>query len=140
MKHLKTLSLVALAVAAMTAIGGASSAAATEFHSTGGTALNGMNQNPYSISIEGSSIICNTAELTGTAPASGTSITQTYHFAYSHCEAFGLPATVSTNSCRYEFNANTNTINLQSCTTPISMGSTARRTPIWALQEAIVRH
>jgi hypothetical protein len=123
MKHLKTLGLAAMAVLALTAMVGVSSASAAEFHGTGGTALTGVvGENNHVFTIEGSTVTCNTIAFNGTAAASGTSVTQTMHPSYSNCTAFGfINAVINTSNCLYEFNANTNTVNLTSCTSPINI-------------------
>jgi hypothetical protein len=123
MKHLKTLGLAAMAVMALAAFVGVSSASATEFHATGGTTLTGVvGENNHVFTIEGSTVTCNTIAFNGTAAASGTSVTQTMHPSYSNCTAFGfINAVINTSNCLYEFNANTNTVNLTSCTSPINI-------------------
>jgi hypothetical protein len=121
MKHLTNLSAVLLAMAFIAAVG-VSSAAATEFHATGGTALNGFEVSPHEIRIEGSAINCNVVVLHGTASASGTSVTQRMRPTYQGCEAFGIiNALVNANNCEYEFNANTNTRNISSCFNAINI-------------------
>jgi hypothetical protein len=123
MKHLKTLGLAAMAVMALAAFVGVSSASATEFHATGGTTLTGVvGENNHVFTIEGSTVTCNTIAFNGTAAASGTSVTQTMHPSYSNCTAFGfINAVINTSNCLYEFNANTHLVNLTSCTSPINI-------------------
>ncbi|HEU4599237.1 MAG TPA: hypothetical protein VFS26_05785 [Solirubrobacterales bacterium] len=124
MKHLKTLGLAALAVVALTALVGVSSASATEFHATGGTALNGVvvEGEPHEFTIEESSVTCNVISFNGTAAAGGTSTTQNMRPTYNTCKAFGIVnAVINTNNCEYEFSANANTANLHGCTSPINI-------------------
>jgi hypothetical protein len=125
MKHLKTLGLAAMAVMALAAFVGVSSASATEFHATGGTTLTGVvGENNHVFTIEGSTVTCNTIAFNGTAAASGTSVTQTMHPSYSNCTAFGIiGAVINTQECDYSFNANTNTAALESCSTANGTGS-----------------
>jgi hypothetical protein len=119
MKHLKTLGLAAMAVLALTAMVGVSSASAlTEFHATGGTALTGSvkPETNHVFRIEGSSVTCNNIAFSGTAAASGTSETQSMHPSYNNCTAFGIiNAVITTHNCNYGFNANTNTVALENC-------------------------
>jgi hypothetical protein len=117
MKHLKTLGLAAMAVLALTAMVGVSSASATEFHATGGTTLSGVvGENNHVFTIEGSTVTCNNIAFSGTAAASGTSVTQNMHPTYSNCTAFGIiGAIINTHNCEYSFNANTNTAALTNC-------------------------
>jgi hypothetical protein len=117
MKHLKTLGLVAMATLAITAMVGVSSASATEFHSTGGTALTGVvGENNHVFTVEGSTVTCNEIAFHGAAAASGTSETQTMHPTYSNCIAFFfVNGVVNTHNCTYSFNANTNTAALTGC-------------------------
>ncbi|HEU4598527.1 MAG TPA: hypothetical protein VFS26_02155, partial [Solirubrobacterales bacterium] len=117
MKHLKTLGLAALAVVALTAFVGVSSASATEFHSDPGVALNGVQVNTHVFNVTGSEVKCNTVSFNGTASANGTSTIQKVHPAYSNCKAFGIiNAVIHTDGCEYEFDANLKTVNLINCT------------------------
>ncbi|HEU4600151.1 MAG TPA: hypothetical protein VFS26_10400, partial [Solirubrobacterales bacterium] len=116
-KHLKTLGLAALAALALTAFAGASSASATEFHATGGTALNGVQVNPLVLTNTGQSLTCNTVVVSGSSAASGTSERTRVHPAVSNCTAFEISgAAVNLDGCEYELNANTNTLVLINCT------------------------
>ena len=118
MNQLKTLGLAALAIMALTAMNGGTSAAAAEFHSTGGTNLTGAQVNAHVFSIEEAELICNVVRLNGIAAASGTSSTQIVHPEYENknCTVFEQPAVINTTKCEFEFNANTNTVNLRGCT------------------------
>jgi hypothetical protein len=106
-----------MAVLALTATVGVSSASAKEFHSAAGTALSSAIINPHVFNVTGAETVCNNVSFNGTAAASGTSVTIKAKPSYSNCKAFGfLSATVNTAGCEYEFNANTNTTNLENCT------------------------
>ena len=95
---------------------GPASAAAAEFHtSVGGTSLTGTQEEAFKLTLQGNSITCSTVKMSGTSAFSGTSVTQQLHPEFSGCTAFGLAATVSTPGCQIEANANTNTWNLNSC-------------------------
>jgi hypothetical protein len=118
MKHLKTLGLLAVAIAALTAFVGVSSAAAAEFHSSGGAGVKvtGTQATSHKFTVTGSSITCTTATFTGTT-AAATSTTQTVHPEYSGCTAFGfVGATVNTEGCLYHFDSNSANVKLSGCT------------------------
>ncbi|TMK58190.1 MAG: hypothetical protein E6G51_03555 [Actinobacteria bacterium] len=118
MKHLKTLGLVAVAIAALTAFVGVSSAAAAEFHSSigAGVSLTGEQATSHKFTVTGSSITCTTAKFTGTTTAK-TSTTQKMHPEYSGCTAFGfIGATITTTGCQYVFNSNSENVTLEGCT------------------------
>ena len=116
MKRLKTPGLAALAVVALAALIDVSSAAALEFHGPAGGALTGEGTTSHIFEITGQKFTCN-AHFNGTAAASGTSETQSLHPEYPNdCTGFGLPATINTDGCLFNFNANLNTVNLTSCT------------------------
>ncbi|TMK58191.1 MAG: hypothetical protein E6G51_03560 [Actinobacteria bacterium] len=118
MKHLKTLGLLAVAIAALTAFVGVSSAAAAEFHASAGAGVKvtGEQATSHKFTVTGSSITCTTAKFTGTTTAA-TAKTQEMHPEYSGCTAFGfVGATVDTTGCQYVFDANSANVTLQSCT------------------------
>jgi hypothetical protein len=126
MKHLKTLGQAGLAVTALTAVVGVTSASAAEFHAGAGVALTGVQVEAETFTIEGSSVTCNTVVWNGTAAASGTSATQNMHPEYSSCKAFGFTgATINTAGCQYGFNGNTTTMNVQGCTGGITIDVTS---------------
>jgi hypothetical protein len=81
-----------------------------------GVAIHGAQTTQHKFTITGSSVTCNTATFTGTTEAL-TSTTQKVHPEYSGCTAFGLPATITTTGCQYNFHTNTNpgTVDLISC-------------------------
>jgi hypothetical protein len=118
MNHLRTLGVVALALAAFTAFVGVSSASAKEFHaSVASASLTGSQATSHKFTVTGSSITCTTATFTGTASNVKTSETQEMHPEYSGCTAFGfVGATINTAGCQYLFNANKTTVDLKSCT------------------------
>jgi hypothetical protein len=117
MKHLKTLGLAAMAVLALAAMVGVSSASAKEFHSAASTNLVSAIINPHVYNLTGAEVACNNITFNGTAAASGTSETIKVKPSYSNCNAFGfLSATVNTAGCEYKFNANTTTMDLEGCT------------------------
>jgi hypothetical protein len=118
MKHLKTLGLLAVAIAALTAFVGVSSASAALFHSSGGAGveLTGEQATSHKFTVTGSSITCTTAKFTGKT-AAATAETQEMHPEYSGCTAFGfVGATVDTAGCQYKFNANSANVELRGCT------------------------
>jgi hypothetical protein len=124
MKNLKTLGLVAIAALALTAMVGVSSASATEFHATGGTALTGVvGENHHVLTIEGSSQTCNEIAFNGTAAASGTSVNQSMHPTYRNCSSFGIVnSVINTHDCVYRFNANLNAMALENCSSATGTG------------------
>ena len=124
MKHLKNLGLAAMAVAALNAMAGVSSAPAAEFHSAGGTTLTGEPTTNHIFEVTGQIVACNSTTFMGTAASSGTSTTQNLHpECHGGGTGFGLPAGILTAGCEYEFNANTNTMNLHGCTNGIDIDS-----------------
>ena len=125
MKHLKTPGLTALAVVALTALVGVSSAAAAEFHANGGTALNGVQTTNLVYQVTGQNVTCTTATFIGNAAASGTSNTQSMHPDFAGCTAFGLPGNISTAGCQFNFTALSSTVNLTGCTNGIEIVGTS---------------
>jgi hypothetical protein len=116
MKHLKTLGLAAMAVLALTAMVGVSSASAAEFHSTNAGNIESAIRNTHKFEVTGSEVTCNTIKFNGAAVAN--SVNQEVHPEYNNCKAFGfIGAEVNTVGCKYIFNANTNTTNITGCTT-----------------------
>ena len=116
MKHLKTLRLASLAVMALAATVGIPSASAAEFHSAANVALEGVQANIHTFSVQGQDVTCNNVKFNGTASSNGTSNELNMLPEYNSCTAFGLPANINTAGCRFRFNANLNTIDLTSCT------------------------
>jgi hypothetical protein len=117
MKHLKTLGLAALVVAAFSALIGVASASAAEFHATeAGVAISGAQVTAHKFTITGSSVTCETADFTGKTEATA-SPTQKAHPVYEKCTAFGFAgAIVNTAACQYNFHTQTGTVDLESCT------------------------
>src|SRR4051812_26332145 len=130
MKHIKTIGLAAMVIAALTAFVGVASASAAEFHATGlGVTLSGeqTGETGHKFTVTGSSITCKSAKFSGitegTATKEGekiisyTATTQRVHPEYSECTAFGfLGATVDTTGCQYIFHTQTGTVDLEECT------------------------
>lgn len=130
MRLLKMLGIAMLAVFSMAVA--ASAASAAEFHIEGTTGpftieADQVAEENHVFTIEsGLQTKCKTAHFVGTQ--AGTSAkTLTVHPTYSNCTAFGLSATINTQSCNYEFLEPTGTgpftgkVNIVNCSTPITI-------------------
>jgi hypothetical protein len=100
------------------ALFGVSSASAALFHSSAGAgiALTGEQAVSHKMTVTGSSITCTTAKFTGTTTAA-TAETLKLHPEYSGCTAFGfVGATINSTGCQYLYNANSEKVTLEGCT------------------------
>ena len=125
MKHLKTLGLATLAVVALVAMVGDSSAIAAQFHATAETNLTGNQTTALVYEVTGQKVACNVATFIGTAAASGTSTTQSMHPDFAGCTAFELSGNINTAGCQFNLTALSSTMNLSGCTNGIEIDSSS---------------
>jgi hypothetical protein len=108
------------AIVALTwiSLGGASSAAAAQFHfSAASASISGVQEGSNLFTVEGSSVGCKVVVFTGTGPKTGTAEAVSVHPEWTGCEAFGTTAgTVNSEGCQIEGNASSTTVALTSCT------------------------
>lgn len=105
MKHLKTLGLVAVAIAALTAFVGVSSASAAQFTSTSSPVmLFGEDNGKHVFKVDGQSVTCNVGKFEKASLTTPANVIPGVTAAYSSCTAFGFAgATVNMGNCTYEF-------------------------------------
>ena len=112
MKRRMHLVLVVLAILIIGIQAGVSTASADmEFHTESNAEIEGYQVNQLTLTIQGSSVTCNVANLSGKASAGGSTSTQELHPEYSNCKAFGFTgATVTTKECNFRFHAETEAV------------------------------
>jgi hypothetical protein len=117
MRYAKAVTIVVLVASAVAALGVAPASAAKFKTSVKSAALDGTQEGAHVMEIEGNKVSCSTAEFTGTSSPTGESETQEVAPVYNGCTAFGLSTvTIKTTGCRFLLNANTNLLDLKSCT------------------------
>jgi len=112
MKHMKTLGLLAVAVMALTAVVGVSSASAfTKFTASKvGAAIEESTITKHVFEVTGAKTECTNITYTGATEALE-STKQMVTPKYENCTAFGLPATVTVKNCTYNLTIGTPTGN-----------------------------
>lgn len=113
MKHLKTLGLVAVAIAALTAFVGVSSASAAQFKSSSSPVmLFGEDTGNHVFKVDGQSVTCKKAVFEKASLATPANVVTGVTAAYNECTAFGFAgATVNMGNCTYEFQQPNATLN-----------------------------
>ena len=104
MKHLKTLGLVAMAIAALTAFVGVSAASAAQYKASSSPAnLTGNQTNTHKFNVDGSNVSCTGATFTRNGLGTAENEVSLVVASYNNCTAFGFAATVNMGTCTYNF-------------------------------------
>lgn len=129
MKHLKTLGLVAVAIAALAAFVGVSSASAAQFKSTSSPVmLFGQDTGNHVFKVDNQSVTCTNAVFEKTSLTTPANTVPGVTAAYNGCTAFGFAgASVKMNNCTYEFltppNANEGNVAVRCGATPATVNA-----------------
>jgi hypothetical protein len=109
-RNFKAMGLVAVAVLALSATAASGASAAEKFHSSiENTFVHAEQEGTNVFTVNSRTVTCTTATFSGeskgkeTAAGVFSTTTLTVHPKYENCTAFGLPATVTTEGCNYEF-------------------------------------